>query len=312
MQRGYRFDHPVIMLDADTGHIDPNTNEVLAQAVMAPDSGLMVVHADTISDVEGISIPLNAVEAEFPDGLDDATKLSLVAEISRRFQLARDRKKYDIPNMWGDSYPEEWGAAVALGPAIMVGNYNARNDNSEMMGLQMRLSNLEPEVTEAVRRVKPGLSGQIMPLAHYLPEVRVSASGRRWEQVLRDWVTLPEGVDNSEHKDNVRHWHLSGPTGLYDTREQFGHTDKIRQPTNEGSYNARDEVRETRMLEIIDAMLGETERTTEMVSVLQRFKLPIPISWHEGASPTDTSNAIIEGQASTFASDTESKNPKHF
>lgn len=282
ISRGYGFDHPVFMLDADMGHIDASTNVTMSGALTAADSRFMIVHPDMLWDVEGVSIPRNAVEVEAPEGLDDATRLAAVAEVSRLHAQDQLRREYDIPNARGEVYPEEAGSAIALGPAIMVGNFHLQEHATEMMGLQMAMIALSEEITEATRRAKPGVTEEVMAVANYYPEVRVSTSARRWEQVLRDWVTLPAGADASEYADNVRDWHLSGPTGLYNTPEQFGHTDAVRERNDVGPFNMPEEVREARMQEIVDAMLGPIDRSEEMVAVLERFGLPLPANWREG------------------------------
>jgi hypothetical protein len=139
VDREFGFDHPVIMMDSDMRHIDVATNATLAQALTAPDSRFINVHPDTLWDVEGVPIPVNAMEVQAPEGLDDATRLAVVAEVSRLHAQDQLRREYDLSNARGEVYPEEAGAAVALGPVIMVGNFNLRNDNSEMMALQMRM-----------------------------------------------------------------------------------------------------------------------------------------------------------------------------
>src|SRR5579862_8271856 len=93
---------------------------------------------------------------------------------------------------------------------LMVGNFNTNRDNTEMGALEQRFVHMEAEIGAAMRIAKPRLEGDIYPLSINFSEVLVTTSGRRWEQVLRDWVTLPAEDDDKIYLDNVRNWHLSG------------------------------------------------------------------------------------------------------
>ncbi|HUB94018.1 MAG TPA: hypothetical protein VMB52_05955 [Verrucomicrobiae bacterium] len=278
-ERNFRFDHPVITFDADTASISEQTNEVLAGALTAEDSHLLIPHADVAFDVTGVTIADNPADTELPEHSDDATRLAAVAEIDQRLSLARERKEYDVPNMRQYSYPEEWGSAIPLGPTLMVGNFNIAIDSSEMGELEQRFMHMAEEIREAMRIAKPLSQGDVRTVAVNFPEALVTTSGRRWEQVLRDWITLPAGADDKIYLDNVKKWHMSGPTGLYQSREQFGHTDSVRIRTYEGPFTASDEIREARIQAIINAMLGATKRSDEMERVLSRFDLPKPTTW---------------------------------
>lgn len=251
---GFRVDHPVVTFDADTKRISRNANQELARVLVAPDSREVLAHLETgyLFDTEA---------SVNPDGtLPDARKLAILQELRRR-QYAR---------LSGPSYNEEWGAAVALGPCLMAGNYNEHHDVSEMHYLKRRLRWAAEGLTQIMQYAKPAITKSITTLVHYLKGVSVQTSGRRQEDFLRHWIAgkLDDGYAESIIRNYVR-------DGLsYDNG--FGHTESLRarrdaQPAVEPELRSPEQARR-----MVAAVIGPTVVPTVDIARRTLRDTPLP------------------------------------
>jgi len=284
-QRGFRFDHPVIMFDADTLHISRVTNETLAGALNSPNSREIIANAFSFYQFDKSSTTL---DLEDISALDDAKRLAIVAELSYRSGIHEEIRKYGRPPY---IHPQESGMAFALGPVIMVGNFGERGetDNESNRLIMNGLQPAEPELRQALKRAKPEVVDTILTLPEYHRRAIVTTSPRRWEKILQEWVTLPDGADDSTYADIISYWRYSGPSAEY---KNFSHTDDVRDSVPEGQYNAPNEERIQR---IIDTMFGGDGRDMlvphkDLALLLKRYNLPLPTSYDSWKSHEPTND----------------------
>lgn len=185
IERHHSFDHPMEVGDADTKLVGPTTTEVLAAKLTAPDSPYTVVHAQTNYLFDNPEAPI-----------DDARAIAISEEVARRKE--NRELNNSLQEKWGPphgdvdaliirGYVEEWGSALALGPALMAGNYRKKGHLNEMSELLVRLEEVRPEIAMALYHAKPEVDiNEVDTNARYFKGANVRNSGRRTETLYRN------------------------------------------------------------------------------------------------------------------------------
>lgn len=277
----FRIDHPVIFFDADTKKITKTAVEKLTATLTAPNAYQLIAHLET-------HYLFDADTGFYEDGtMSDVRKLAIIQEIRRRQWRRICYRETPLPSAdrnkdYSQSYDEEWGAAIALGPLLIAGNFNERGKWDELKHLKGRILLSIDEISEIMRHAKPGIKRSYMALRpYYLVGQAVRSSGRRQEEYLRRW--LAGGVDDNVYEQRTHDFIQTGlPYEFFSHTEPARHRERYEHPHFQNSAQARRIAAAILQPDTVPILLRGDIPMPHPESLLRRYGLPLP---DETASP---------------------------
>lgn len=273
--RGFGIDHPVIFLDADTKQMTKTAIENLAATLTALDAYQIIAHLETHY--------LFDPDTGFgEDGtMSDARKLAIIQEIRRRQWRRTIYREQPYPSAdrnegYSQPYDEEWGAAIALGPLLVAGNYNERGKWDELKHLRGRVLQSIGEITEIMRYAKPAiLRGRMRYRPYYLVGQAVRSSGRRQEQFLRRWIA--GGVDDDAYEQWTHAYIQKGVPYFFSHTDPARNREQYKHPSFQNEAQARRIAAAILQPDVVP-ILKKGIPMPDSVPLLKRYDMPTPDS----------------------------------
>lgn len=209
LRRGFKFDHPMFVLDADIRNMSSDTLENLTRMISGEDSSepmvVSAVNFNTSSSEQG-----------------SAQRLTRLTELIRRAE--RTIKPYR----------EECGTALSIGAYSLIGGYYTADATSENYYPLMRLKNNHETYKILMKRIKPDAEPPTSDV-QYIRSARITLSSRRTEQYF---FNLLELITNDPDKANALlssplarrfppYVDLAAKGGLH-SKEVMSHTERLR------------------------------------------------------------------------------------
>lgn len=278
---GFKIDHPIIVLDADTKQMTKDTFQKLAARLTAPDSDALIVHTKT----QYLFDTKSGFDEE--GHMSDVRKTAILQEIRRRQRMRLYNKNKELygaspEEAYREDYIEEWGSAMPLGALLMAGNYNEFEPVSENTYLKSRLFDGDGVMRAVFYYVKPQITSRWMrDTPYYLLDTTIRTSGRRQEDALRQWIL--GGPDEELHQIAIRQ--LGGRS-----YGGFSHTEPLRSANTKPDPHFQDAAQAE---QIVTAALGRdsVQPNQKIISLpnpeplMRRLNLPLPSV--EQAKPPD-------------------------